>query len=171
MATTLSSASLPVMQHYLGVLSALLARAEAHALDAGVDPHSLLDARIYPDMHPLRAQVQFACDFAKGTAARLGGLAVPTFADDEVTFAELQGRIAATRDLLTMVDGTVFDQSEGKRVAFRFGDTSLAFRGEDYLTHFALPSMMFHISIAYALIRQAGAGIGKADFLGDLPLL
>lgn len=171
MAFTMSSASVPVMQHYLGVLAVLLSRAESHLSERSSDPQALLDARIFPDMYPLRSQVQFACDFAKGAAARLGDVTVPTFADDEASFADLQGRIAATLELLAQIDEAAFDNAGGKRVALNFGGTPLAFRGEKYLTHFALPSVMFHVSIAYALIRQAGVPIGKADFLGNLPLI
>ena len=41
-----------------------------------------------------------------------------------------------------------------------------ALRGGDYLDHFVLPNFHFHVTTAYALLRQAGAPIGKNDFLG-----
>lgn len=171
MPLTMSSASLPVMKHYLGVLSELLRRAEAHATSTGGDPLHLLDRRIFPDMHPLRAQVQFACDFAKGALARMGGKPVPAFLDQEVSFADLQERIAATLALLGETDLSAFDHAADSRVELRFAGQPMAFSGADYLIYFALPSLIFHVSIAYALMRGAGVPVGKADFLGDLPLL
>ncbi len=170
MQLTMSRASLPVMRHYLEVLAALLVRAEQHVLGGGGDPATLLDSRLVADMYPLRAQVQFACDFAKGAVARLGQHDVPRFADDEQSFADLAQRIAATLAIIDQADPPRFDDREEKEIALTFAGQPMAFGGADYLTLFALPSMLFHISIAYALIRAAGVPIGKADFLGDLPL-
>ena len=42
----------------------------------------------------------------------------------------------------------------------------LAFNGETFLKLFALPNFFFHATTAYALLRQAGVELGKADFLG-----
>lgn len=167
---TMSRASLPVMRHYLAVLAALLTKAEEHARASGIDPQDMLERRLIADMYPLRAQVQFACDFAKGTVGRLAQQDVPRFADDEQTFAELQTRIAATLTILEGVGDSGFDGSEDQDVSLSFGGQPMEFVDEDYLKLFALPSMLFHVSIAYALIRQAGVPIGKADFLGQLPL-
>ena len=41
----------------------------------------------------------------------------------------------------------------------------LHFTGEVFLKHWALPNFFFHISMAYALLRQAGVELGKSDFL------
>lgn len=77
MTITMLSATLPVLKHYLRVLSGLLDKAEAHALACNTNAAALLEARLYPNMHPLIAQAQFACDFAKGAVARLGGIEKP----------------------------------------------------------------------------------------------
>ena len=170
MQLTMSSASLPVMRHYLEVLTELLRRAEQHVIANNGDPAALLDSRLIADMYPLRAQVQFACDFAKGAVARLGLQEVPRFADDEKTFAELSERIRATLAIIDSAGPLAFDGREESEIALSFAGEPMVFGGADYLTLFALPSMLFHISIAYALIRAAGVPIGKADFLGALPL-
>ncbi|MBP0651971.1 DUF1993 family protein, partial [Mycobacterium tuberculosis] len=38
--------------------------------------------------------------------------------------------------------------------------------GADYLLHYSLPNFYFHLSMAYALLRQAGVDIGKRDYVG-----
>ena len=38
--------------------------------------------------------------------------------------------------------------------------------GEAFLKHYALPNLYFHVTTTYALLRQGGVEIGKADFLG-----
>ena len=92
MTLSMYQASIPVFKQLLGGLSAVLAKAEAHASAKKIDPNALLQARLYPDMFPLLRQVQVACDFAKSVSARLAGVEVPSFEDQEASFADLQSR-------------------------------------------------------------------------------
>jgi hypothetical protein len=88
------SASVPVFKQMLTALSEVLKKAEAHVTEKNIDPNSLLQARLFPDMSPLVRQVQIAADFAKGITSRLAGVEVPSWPDIEVTFADLQALIA-----------------------------------------------------------------------------
>ena len=87
MSISMHAASVPVFTQMLGSLSALLHKAESHAEQRKIDADALLQARLFPDMFPLRRQVQIACDFARGVSARLAGVEVPSFPDTEKTFA------------------------------------------------------------------------------------
>lgn len=169
MTITMASASLSLFEHYLGVLSDLLDKAEAHTLTRSISANDLLAARLYPDMHPLLAQVQFACDFAKGAVARLAGVENPSFADDEQTFAQLHARIDRTIAFIRSFEARQIEGSESRSVKLRFGTLDLAAAGQHYLVGFAIPSVLFHLSIAYAILRQNGVAIGKLDFLGAVP--
>jgi hypothetical protein len=40
------------------------------------------------------------------------------------------------------------------------------FEGEGYLLHFVIPNVFFHCTTAYAILREAGAELGKMDFIG-----
>jgi hypothetical protein len=42
--------------------------------------------------------------------------------------------------------------------------------GFDYAREYVLPNFFFHVSMAYAILRKEGAPIGKADYMGGLPL-
>jgi hypothetical protein len=42
--------------------------------------------------------------------------------------------------------------------------------GLDYAREYALPNFFFHVTTAYAILRKHGAAIGKADYMGGLPL-
>ena len=99
MSISMHAASVPVFTQMLGSLSALLRKAESHAEQRKIDADALLQARLFPDMFPLRRQVQIACDFARGVSARLAGVEVPSSPDTEKTFAELQALIDKTRRL------------------------------------------------------------------------
>src|SRR6187549_1348973 len=103
MSLSMYSSSIPVFQHYLKNLSALLKKGAEYAAEKKVDEKVLTGARLYPDMFPLSRQVQIACDVAKGCGARLAGVDVPKYEDTEVTFAELQARIEKTVDFLKSI--------------------------------------------------------------------
>ena len=92
MALSMYEASVPVFVRMLEALSAVLDKAEAFAAVKKIDGTVLAASRIAPDMFPMSRQVQIACDFAKGTAARLAGVDVPVYEDFERTIPELKGR-------------------------------------------------------------------------------
>jgi hypothetical protein len=41
------------------------------------------------------------------------------------------------------------------------------FSGRDYLLGFVLPNLLFHVGIAYAILRHNGVPLGKMDYLGE----
>jgi hypothetical protein len=47
----------------------------------------------------------------------------------------------------------------------------MAFRGRDFLLHWAMPNFHFHVVTAYAILRHNGVDIGKRDYLGAVPVL
>jgi len=159
-------ASAPRFTNMLRNLSAILARAEAHAGARKIAPEVLLSARLFPDMFPLSKQVQIACDHAKGAVARLAGVEVPGFADNEQSFAELQERIARTIAFIESVDAAQVNGSEARDIAFSIGGQQLQFQGMQYLLGFALPNFYFHLVTAYNILRHNGVDIGKRDFIG-----
>jgi hypothetical protein len=159
-------ASLAPFIRMLGNLSAILHKAEAYAAERKIEPGVLLNARLAPDMYPLVRQVQIASDSVKGCAARLAGIDIPSYADSESSFAELQARIAKTQAFLGSVTAAQLDGSEGKSITLNFPGTELKFTGQEYLLHFVLPNFYFHLTTAYAILRHNGLEIGKMDFLG-----
>ncbi|BDA83659.1 hypothetical protein Sa4125_12010 [Aureimonas sp. SA4125] len=169
MSLSIYPSSVGAMTRMLGNLSALLDAAVAHAEAAGIDPATLVAARLAPDMHPLSSQIQLVSDTAKGAGARLSGIEAPSFADTETTFPELKERIARTIAFLGTVDVAAVDASQDRIVTLKTRSSTMTFTGSDYLTHFALPNFYFHVSIAYAILRANGVPIGKMDYLGNRP--
>jgi uncharacterized protein len=164
-------ASIPVFTRALSNLSHHLDKAEVMAAERGLLPDSLIEARLIEDMAPLRKQVQIASDTAKGCAMRLAGRENPIFEDNEVSFADLQARIAKTIALLQSVDAAALADSATREVTLSFGRQQATFEGEAYLLSFALPNFFFHVTTAYAILRHKGVQIGKRDFLGALPVV
>src|SRR5688572_18837211 len=104
MSLSMYQASIPGFIRGLNNLSAILIKAEVHAQVKKIEPSVFINARLAPDMYPLSRQVQIATDGVKGCAARLAGIEVPSYEDNETTFAELQARIAKTIKFLNSVD-------------------------------------------------------------------
>jgi hypothetical protein len=166
MSISMSSASLPIFHTMLSNLSHLLVKAQAHAEAKKFDPSVLTQYRLAPDMLPFTRQVLIACDAAKLCVARLSGLDAPKFDDTEVTLVELMGRIQKTLDWLNSVPASALDGTELKSVTFPVGkEKTRTMTGEDYLKHWALPNVFFHVTTAYAILRHNGVELGKADYL------
>lgn len=157
----------PAFLQTLGALSDILRKAEAHASARKIAPETLLTARLYPDMLPLTRQIQIACDFAVKTCARLSGSEVPSTPDTEKTFDELQQRIAKATDYVRKLAPDKFDGAEDRDVTFSVGrDQTMTLKGQQYLSHFALPNFYFHATTAYDILRHNGVELGKRDFMG-----
>lgn len=159
-------ASVPVFVRMLKNLSTLLEKAVVHMQQQGIEPSTWVNARLAPDMFTLAHQVQSASDAAKAGAARLAGCEVPSFADNETTFAELQARIAKTLTFLASLHQEQFEHSGERPIIVKMHDRTVTFSGYDYLYRMSLPNLFFHITTAYDIMRHLGLNIGKRDFLG-----
>ncbi len=167
---SMSNASIPVFTLVLNALSGVLEKAEAHAGAKKFDQSVLLAMRLAPDMFALTRQVQVACDQAKNGSARLAGVEPPKFEDNESTIAQLKDRIAKTVAFLKTLDAKAIDASAEREITFPLGPKKGQMKGDDYLNLFVLPNFYFHVTAAYAIVRHAGAEIGKSDFLKGIPL-
>ena len=114
-------------------------------------------------MYPLSRQVQIACDIACRGAARLAGAEPRSFPDTEQTFDELLARI------ISRCAAADINDSEERQITLKTGGRECTFRGQDFLCHFVLPNIFFHCTTAYNILREAGAALGKADFIGPQP--
>lgn len=166
MPISMYQASAPVFDKMLGNLSAILAKAATWAEGRKIDPAVLLGSRLAPDMFPLTRQLQIACDFAKGTCARLAGVEPPKYEDNEASFADFQARITRTREFIATLKAAQIDGSEDKQISFKAGQREMSFKGQAYLTGFALPNFYFHYTTVYAILRHNGLDLSKGDFIG-----
>jgi uncharacterized protein len=161
------SASAPVFSRMLGNMLAWLDRGQTHAEARNFDPANYLGLRLAPDMLPFTRQIQIASDGAKGCLARLAGVEVPKWDDNESSVDELRARIRKTIAYVESFAPAQVDGSEAREIVLptRSGEP-LRFSGENYLKHFALPNFYFHATTTYLLLRHAGVELGKANFLG-----
>ncbi|MBU9812595.1 DUF1993 domain-containing protein [Rahnella sp. SL6] len=147
-------------------LSALLEKGEAWAKENGKSEEEVLNTRLAEDMYPLARQVQITSDMSKGAVARLAGITAPAMEDNEVTFAQLQERIANTLRFIESVDAQQLEGDESREIVVKGKNREMKFTAHSYVTVFAIPNFYFHITTAYNILRHLGVNIGKADFIG-----
>jgi hypothetical protein len=173
MSVSLYDMTLPVLARGLRNTIAIVDKAQAwaDAKQAATPPslsveQGLVQARLTPDMFAFARQVQIAADMAKGCAARLSAVDVPSWPDDEATLAELKSRLEKTLAFVEAADRATVDAATGRTITLKSGGRELSFGAVDYVNRYVFPNFYFHLTMVYALLRQAGVPIGKGDFLG-----
>jgi len=166
MSLSMYQATVPMFVRSLQNLRHVLEKGEAHAKAVNIAPQALLGSRLIDDMLPLVRHVQIATDMAKTGSARLAAVEPLKFEDNETTFAELYARIDRAIDYVNTFAPVLIDGSETRKITIQSGSGELNYQGKAYLTEFLLPNFFFHCTTSYAILRKAGVGLGKKDFLG-----
>ena len=167
MSLALDTVSTSMFLRGLRVLSGLIDR----AAESGLDEAAILEARLAPDMRPFPDQIRMASFSARSCIARLTDQPWPKTDDAEASLAELKQTVALSIAFIEGVEAAAFAGGETRRVELRFPGVELNFEGQGYLASFALPNFYFHVSMAYAILRNAGVELGKRDYLGQLELV
>ena len=159
--------SVPRFVNILGNLSNILDKAQAYVDAKKIDTVTLTTYRLFPDMLPMTTQIQIACDAAKGVVARLAGVEIPVYEDNEKTLSDLKARIAKTVAFIQTVTPGQIDGTEDKEIVIKRGDKETHYKGMQFLLGHALPNFYFHVTTAYNILRHNGVEIGKRDYLGN----
>jgi hypothetical protein len=166
MSLNLYAASVPVFQRFLRQLSAMLDLAQSHCLSGAISESDLLAARLAPDMLPLRSQIEVAGGFVLRALAPLLGRELPAFGDYPASLSGLQAMIRARQAWLSQLTPEQFKEAEAKQISSDAGHANIELPAADFLCQFALPNFFFHLSCAYAVLRQQGVALSKEDFDG-----
>lgn len=174
--TNLYAITVPPMIKALRALSKILDKAAAHAESKGTERHppekhrsALLCERLVFDQFNFTRQIQVACDNAKGGTARLAEIEIPKYEDNEKTVEELKVRIKKTIAFLRTIEPKQMIGKEGVKISLPYFPTKYI-TGFEYATEQLIPNFYFHIVTAYSILRKNGVDIGKADYIGGLPL-
>ena len=167
MALSMYVASVTLFRQRVAALAKVLDKGAAFAAERGIDPTTLLESRLAPDMMPLTRQVQLVTDHAVGCPARLAGIESPVFPDTEKTFAELDARLTRGLAFLDTLRPEQIDGTEEKEIVLKLL-REYRFTGQQYLIGFVVPNLIFHCTTAYDLLRHAGVPLGKRDFIGAI---
>ena len=167
MTISMYQASVPRFVNILKNLTGILDKAQAHVDAKKIDVLILTNYRLFPDMLPMTTQVLIACDAAKGVVARLAGIEIPVYEDNEKTLSDLKVRIAKTIAFIESVTPAQIDGTEDKDIVTKRGDKETHYKGMQFLLGHALPNFYFHVTTTYNILRHNGIEIGKRDFLGN----
>ena len=167
MTISMYQASVPRFVNILGNLSNILDKTQAHVDAKKLDTATLTTYRLFPDMLPMTTQVRIACDTAKGVVARLAGVEIPVYEDNEKTLADLKARIAKTIAFIKTMTPAQIDGTEDKEIVIKRGDKETRYKGMQFLLGHALPNFYFHVTTTYNILRHNGIEIGKRDYLGN----
>lgn len=166
MTITMYALTVPVFVRYLDNLDAILATAETNATERKIKPEVLGASRLAPDMLPLTFQVQSATDRMKLLLARLTGKPAPSWADDEVTLADLRARVAKAKQHIQTYTAADLEGSEAKTLTIKQRGEDVQVAALPHTLENAIPQIFFHLTTAYAILRHNGVPVGKRDFTG-----
>jgi len=171
MAFSLYDASVANYLQIIGGVSGVLDRSLAHFREHNVDPETIVEARLAPDMLPFRFQIISVAQHSRGAieGVQKGVFKPPPF-KTPYDFAGLQGLVAETREMLSALTPEMVNALGGKDVVFQLGEHQLPFTAEGFLMSFSLPNFYFHATTAYDILRTNGVPLGKRDFMGRLKM-
>ena len=149
-------AALAAVRHYLDRVEHILTR-----LSDRDDRDALLATRIAPDAFETGFHFAVATQFAARALCPPAGRIAPSV-PEECTCENLLAFVEEVRKAISPIRP---DELAG-RVTHEAGDAELELDAAEHVLCFAFPNMLFHLSLAYAALRQKGMGIGKADFDG-----
>ena len=86
-------------------------------------------------------------------------------------FEQLHARIAKTLAYLDTFTASDFERTSSQMRISMPRQPGKALLADDYLLGRQLPNFCFHVTTAYDLLRHGGVELGKADYLGPLPLV
>lgn len=174
----LTNILIPTYVQMLNALSAWLGKAQAQLPDGEVE--ALLSARLAPDMFPLATQIRFACVQAQEGLFRLKGEVFPASIDVLLnegrnagehpgSFADAQARIDETVALVESAATEAFDGDQERPVAHSLpAGMIFDLTAQQYARDWALPQFYFHVMTAYAILRNQGVDLGKADYVAHM---
>ena len=167
---SLYAATVPVFRQIIAATGGVLKKAEAFAAERGIDPATLVEARLAPDMLPLAYQIKSVCDHS---AKAIDGVRAGSFSPHRdafpADFAAMHALLAATEATLAAIDPAEIETLVGGDMSFVMGEYRVAYTAESFLFSFSLPNFFFHAATAYDILRAVGVPLGKRDFLGRPP--
>ena len=168
MPITLYDATVATFIQTLGGVEGFLAKGFEHCKSNQIDPLTIVETRIHPDMFPFRFQVMQTVSHSIGAIDAVRKGVYSPSQGTELDYAGLQKAVTEARDALKKVSPEEVNGFVGRDTKFEFRDRSIPFTAENFLLSFSIPNFYFHASMAYGILRAKGVPLGKRDFMGQL---
>jgi hypothetical protein len=147
----------------------LLSKAAEQANLEGLDQLDVLEWRLAPDMFTLRQQLQAVANLVRQWSARAAGAEVPQDFSGDSNVPQLQQILRDARAFLSALTASQFHERDEVPLTLDLRIISPTLPIGQWVTGFANTNILFHLSIAYAILRSRGVPLGKQDlFAGGL---
>jgi len=144
------------VKHYLERIDQILM-----LLESEPEAERLLSVRLAPDMFDTGFNFAIAIQFAARALCLPAKIELPDIPDTYTVATLLR-----FSDEVSLLIEPISEADFAPIVSHRAGDAELVQTTAEYVSCFALPNMIFHMSVSYAGLRHGGMKIGKADFDG-----
>jgi hypothetical protein len=144
----------------LGTLDHLVAKAQGAGMTDDV-----LAAKLTEDMFPLEMQFRVALNQVLLALNQVAGKTVPLEEAAYLSLAEVRQRIAAVRSQIDQADLKEWAEADAPVDLTLPNGVRFLMSSEEDIRDWIMPNFYFHVTMAYALLRNAGLEIGKMDFL------
>lgn len=169
MTISLYDAVVPSYLQFLGAVSGLLDKTEAHCSERGIAPGTVIQTSLADDMLPFGYQIKSTVMHSIAAIEGVrNGVFVPNLVVPTGGLAALRQMISDAHATLKQVEPLEINSFVGRDVRFEAGDFRMDFTAENFLLSFSLPNFYFHVTTAYDILRSMGVQIGKIDYLGGL---
>nr|QQZ51315.1 DUF1993 family protein [Phenylobacterium glaciei] len=170
MAISLYDVSVTSFLQSLNGVAGFLDRGLSHFTDNNVDPNSIVDVRLFPDMLPFWFQIS---SVVHHSSEAIDGVRAGTFSPGGAPAAQLRRSAEAGGRRAGLAEGP--RPRRGQRLrgpghGLCHGLDADALHGGGLPDVLLLPNLHFHATTAYDILRMQGVPLGKRDYLGGLRL-
>lgn len=149
-----------VFVNMLGTLDHLAGKAE----EAGMGDNVLAE-KLTEDMFPLELQFRVALNQVLLALNQVAGKTIPLEEAPYLSLADVRERIDAVRCRIDQADPTEWADPDAIVDLTLPNGVRFLMTSEEDIQDWIMPNFYFHVTMAYALLRNAGLAVGKMDFL------
>ena len=169
MAFSLHEATIPTFCQMLEAVAGLLDKGAAHCAEKGIEPETIIQAHLAPDMFTFAYQVKSTAVHSLGAIEGVRkGVFSPDLVPPPEDFPALKAQVMGALTALRAIEPDEVNGFLGRDMRFEFRDLRIDFTAENFLLSFSQPNFFFHATTAYDILRWQGVTIGKRDFLGHM---
>lgn len=169
MAISFYDASVANYVQTLSAMTGVLDKGLGHCRETSIDPETIVETRLAPDMLPFSFQIHSVAHHSLGAIEGIrNGVFRPPGPKEPHSYAQLQGVVADALAALKKLTPAEVNGLESNDVVFEMRGMQMPFTAVGFLQSFSLPNFYFHATTAYDILRSKGAKLGKRDFMGAL---
>jgi hypothetical protein len=124
----------------------------------------MFEWRLAPDQFNLRQQAISIIYFGQQWLARAADLPLPPALGPDAGLAEMKTGIAEAKTFIAALTPQQFEGRDDVAIKFDLGPRELTMTVGQWMNGFVTPNVYFHLSMAYAILRNRGIALSKQDW-------